>query len=400
MANIDEPIRRFRHDLEPGTAEVVEEQAFRRSALEAATCLYRYNQIYNLGVEDASDVSLRGVLFHAAAELYVKMLTAARVESDYGIAVEAFQTAAERCAAPARVVIEAERLFFWFVERFELKWEHVLHVEQTLITVRHGRRFTWKPDLVYVNDRGIVFYDWKTHFTAWTLEQARQEFQSRFYLLMALEHFPGHPRYEICFLFVRANILIRVVFSLDEFAQIERQVDAALGAIAEADASGTYPATGGPHCQYCRLECPINGRGGLLPTRVDDQAQFDALASEYLALKQRQAQTRKLLKQFVAVEGPREVNGMRWGHTAHTRSRYPVVEVQAVAAEHGVSVEGLTVAGGQIRYLLDERRRPAVARELQRHAITETSYRFGATKTGAFILGDRDDDAEDYDDED
>jgi hypothetical protein len=91
---------------------------------------------------------------------------------------------------------------------------------------------------------------------------------------------------------------------------------------------------------------------------------------------------------------------MRWGHTAHTRSRYPVVEVQAVAAEHGVSVEGLTVAGGQIRYLLDERRRPAVARELQRHAITETSYRFGATKTGAFILGDRDDDAEDYDDED
>lgn len=400
MANIDEPIRRFRHDLAPGTAELVEEEAFRRSALEAATCLYRYNQIYNLGVEDSSDVSLRGVLFHAAAELYVKMLTAARVESDYGIAVEAFQTAAERCAAPARVVFEAERVFFWFVERFELKWEHVLHVEQTLITVRHGRRFTWKPDLVYVNERGIVFYDWKTHFTAWTVEQARREFQSRFYLLMALEHFPGHPRYEICFLFVRANILIRVVFTLEEFTEIERQVDAALGAIAEADRAGVYPATGGPHCQYCRLECPINGRGGLLPTRVDDRAQFDALASEYLALKQRQAQTRKLLKQFVMVEGPQAVNGMQWGHTAHTRERYPVDVVQDVAAREGVSVQGLTIAGGQIRYLLDERRRPTLARELKRHAITETSYRFGATKTGAFILGDRDEDAGDYDDED
>lgn len=401
MANIDGrdgPIQRFRHDVSPETAELFEEESSRRSALEAATCLYRYNQIYNLGVDDASDVSLRGVVFHAAAELYIKILTASRLESDYAVALEAFTTAAERCVAPARVIIDAERLFFWFVERFELKWEHVLHVEETLITVRHGRRFRWKPDLVYVNDTGIVFFDWKTHFVAWTPEQARKEFQSRFYLLMAREHFPGHPRYEICYLFVRSNLLVRVVFTLDEFDAIERQVDAALAAIAEADKTETYPATGGPHCQYCRLDCPINGRGGLLPTRVETADEFAALASEYLALRQRQAQTRRLLKGFVAAEGPQEINGMRWHHAASERSRYPVDQVQAVAAANGIDVSNLTISGGQIKHLTDNRRRPGVGRALAQYRQSDISYRFTATKTGAFLLGPVDEDAEGDDD--
>lgn len=358
----------------------------RRSALEAGVCLHRYNQIYNQLVDDGSDVSRRGTLFHVAAELYIRMLVAARTSADIGCARDAFISACERTVAPARTVFEAEKLFYRWAERFELKLDYVLLVETAISVVLHGETFEWTPDLVYADERGIVFYDWKTHFVAWTPEQARREFQARFYLYMARHAYPNQPRYEIRFVFVRTGEIVSVVFTAEDFVEIESQIEAALAAIAEADRTRTYPATGGPHCQYCRLDCPINGRDGLLPTRVEDERQAAAMASEYLALKQRTGQLRRLLAGFVRAEGPLELNGMRFEYEAVERTRYKVDDVQQVAAATGHDVSFLTVSGSELGPYTNPRKFPTLARELATRKISQTSYRFQATKTGAFIL--------------
>lgn len=49
-------------------------RAYRRSALEAAACLYRYLKLYVEGIEDQGDEARRGIAFHLAAELYIRRL--------------------------------------------------------------------------------------------------------------------------------------------------------------------------------------------------------------------------------------------------------------------------------------------------------------------------------------
>lgn len=359
---------------------------WRRSAVQAADCLYYYKKVYVEGLDIQSDEARRGSAFHAATKLYIDTLWARKETSDIEAAEEAFRSAVEITLLPGRLVPETESLFFRFAERFELNLDAYLHSEQILVTKRGNRLFRWQPDLTYVDPRGLVVYDFKTHWVAWTEEQAREEFQARFYLLMAADEWPAQPAYEIRFVFVRLGVQVAVRFTPEELHEIERQIDAALAVIMEADRTKTYPATSGPHCAFCRLDCPINGRQGLMPVRVDTAAHYQALAGEYLALEQRRKLIQKALKTYNAVAGPQEVNGMVFHSWPQTTARYRVDAVLAVCAEHGLAVPELTVSKTELGPLVDKRRYPVIAEELEHAKREKTIYVFRPRKKGS--LGD------------
>ncbi len=361
------------------------EDGYRRSELEAADCLFYYDKTYNQNVNPSSDQALRGTTFHRAAELYIAKLAALRETMDIDLAREAFIDAVEQTLCPAYLMPEAEMIFFRFAERFELKLDAYLHVEKQLITIRGRRRFRWKPDLVYAEERGIVIYDWKTHYYGLTPDQARETFQARFYLLMAAEEWPNQPRYVFRFVFVRIGLVVEVVFTPDDLIEIERQVDGMVAVLNEADRLGEYPARSGSHCAFCRLDCPINGKAGLMPVRVDTRDDFAMMGNEYLALAQRLEHMRKAMKTFVTTEGPQEVNGMVFYVWPTTSARYPVDRLLAIADGHNLELPDITVSKTELGPLTNPRKYPAVAPELEAIAMKKTSFVFEPRKKGAVI---------------
>lgn len=360
------------------TATAHAPQTYRRSAVEASACLFRYQAIYVDGVHDESDPSRRGTAFHLAAEKYIDALIRAKLTSDAELAAWAVRAAIVECLLPGHLVPDVRALFLRWAERFELELDAVLQVEWATITTHKGRSFSWKPDLVYATDDGVLIHDWKTHYAAWSEIEARQMFQSRFYLAMARREWPGQPRYRLRYVFPRLNTFVEVSFDEAELDAIEHEIEARLAVVDEAHARGEYPATPGPHCGWCRLSCPIaEDADGMIPARIDDAPMFSALAAEYLAMKQRLTQTQKALRAYVVANGPTDVHETRIAVTPRVSVRYPAHHVKAVAEAHNIVLPDLTVSKRDIASVL---RVPGVAAELDPVAIKKTSYVFTATE--------------------
>ena len=58
---------------------------YRRSALEAVSCPKRYYELYERPdpVVDSGDAAMRGSVFHAVAEVYIKRLASLGLVSDH-----------------------------------------------------------------------------------------------------------------------------------------------------------------------------------------------------------------------------------------------------------------------------------------------------------------------------
>ncbi len=351
---------------------------YRRSAVEAASCLFRYRALYVDGVHDESDPSMRGTAFHLAAEKYIDALIKARLSSDAELAAWAVRAAIVECLLPGHLTADVRSLFLRFAERFELDLDAVLQVEWATITTHKGRAFSWKPDLVYATDAGILIHDWKTHFAAWSEIEARQMFQTRFYLAMARREWPGQPSYRLRYVFPRLGTFVEVSFDEAELDEIEHEIEARLAVVDEAHATETFPATPGPHCGWCRLACPIaEGADGMVPGRIDDLPDFSALAAEYLAAKQRLSQVQKALRGYVVANGPTVVHETRIAVTPRVSVRYPVHAVKHAAEARNIVLPDLTVSRRDIQSVL---RMPGMTEALAISEIRNTSYVFTATE--------------------
>jgi hypothetical protein len=365
-------------------------QVWRRSALEAAACLYRYKKLYLDGVDGSSDPSRRGTTFHAAAELYIRKLVTCRVTADIDLAREAWLDAVEATLLPTRLVVETEQLFFRWAEGFELSLDDVLLVEETLVTLIAGERFTWRPDLVYARGDEIQIWDWKTHFAAHTEAQAKRELQGKFYLLMARTEWPGFRRYRFFYRYVRLGLTVpRDGLELypEDVDAVERQLLGAVAVIRDAMRRNTWPAQAGPHCGFCRLDCPINGTRGTLPVRVDTRRQFAALANEYMALRQRTALLGEILRTYVVHEGPQVVNGARLALKQVDRVEYPLDEVLALLDERGMTLPPeAAISQTALGPLVDPKKYPLVADDLRAVAKRDATFRFEVRKDGEIDL--------------
>ena len=85
----------------------------RRSAMQTAkSCLHRFNQIWNLGVPDQSDLSLKGIGFHSCAHRYILRLVDQSLAADEEEAKAAFREGIAHALTPGHLVPEVREIFF------------------------------------------------------------------------------------------------------------------------------------------------------------------------------------------------------------------------------------------------------------------------------------------------
>lgn len=353
-------------------------RVWRRSTIEAAECLAYYRAVAR-GVEQPSEAAACGSAFHAAAAAYISDLWAHRVPADQELARAAFTRAMADAAVPASLLPETHELYWRFAESFALDLEAYLQVERDLTTERDGQAFRWRPDLVYARGDGILIYDWKTHWAPWTEAQARAAFQSRFYLLMATHHWPNHPRYVLRYRFVRLGVEVDVSYAPEELVAIEREVEALLAVIRDAERTDHYPATPGPLCAFCRLACPLVQEPALAPVRIDSPEAFARVAGQYLATDRQRELLRQALRAYTTATGPQTAHGFVFGAWPRRSARYPLAAVAQVLEAHGVPMPpALRVSQTELGDLVDPRKHPSLARALAEVAEAHTSYVFDA----------------------
>lgn len=358
----------------------------RRSALEAFACPHRYHEIVVRGVPDDSPEAQRGQCVHAAARLYVHALAATKTPQDADTARWALDEAIRETLPPAHQIDDIRDVWQRWAERFELDVDAFLLAEVKQI---RGRR-TWTPDVIYARPGMLEIADLKTFFIGLTPAHARTLMQTRFYVAEAAKIWPGFDVYRMTYDFMRLGWSVSVDFrasEIDELDDIVRQVELAADAARQA---GVYPAKPGPHCDFCRLACPLEAElrasGRLMaPLRMTTEAEAVRAAEEYLVLARAAELRRDALAVWVATMGDLDIAGTRFHYKTQETERYPAAGVYralGVPVPEDAAGSDLTLSKTAVgRYLRN--RRWAHAREaIARLAEVTTRSVFAVTVPG------------------
>lgn len=352
----------------------------RRSALETFDgCPFRYNAIYNQGIEDQGDEAHRGIAFHEVAFRYIARLAEHQTPMDREELGLAFQEGIALSNCPATLVDEVWRLVERWAERFELNLRAYLLAEERVET----QRFQWRPDLVYAFPGILETIDWKTYYRGLSEDQARREFQAKFYLAQALKAWPNFPIYRFTFAFVRIGYAVSFDATPDEIQAWEPQIDAILNSLEESERSGDWPAMPGSHCGLCRIACPLVDNPAKLPVRLTTKGEAEAAAGDVLVLEQRMKALKKALGAWCQKDGPLVFRGQQFSHSAIDSVRYPAAGLIDLLREVGRAVADLTVSKTSAGKALDGLKGEALEKA-QALAITKRGWRFGHKKAGVF----------------
>ena len=353
----------------------------RRSAIEAAGhCLYRYEQIWIKGTEDMSDYARRGIAFHACAHRYILRLVDKHLSSDQEEAQAAFlEGLASVGYLPGRLVSEVRLIFDRWAENFELDLRWFLAAEER--QERSDQAFT--PDLVYGRPDCLEIIDFKTYWVALTEEQAKADFQAKWYLRNAMIEWPNFPQYRFTYAFVRLGVTVSIVYTPEMMESLDREVAAVQVQIAAAESSGFWPATPGPACSYCDLKCPIVDNPLIVPKRLATYGQAQQIGGWILAGEQMIRSAKKALKGFCSANGPVDVKGMVWDNRGRIEKRYPINQVLEVLKTRSIfgAFEGMTVSHSALSALFKQF--PALEDDLAGVAQEKQTWRFSAKKPGA-----------------
>lgn len=357
----------------------------RRSAIEAAGhCLYRYKRIWVDGVDDMSDYALRGIAFHACAHRYILRLVEHQLGQDQEDAEAAFlEGIASVGRLPGRLVTEVRALFDRWAEHFELDLQWFLAAEER--QERSDQAFT--PDLVYGRPDCLEIIDFKTFWVALTEEQAKADFQAKWYLRNAMIEWPNFPQYRFTFAFVRLGTVISIPFRPEMLTTLSREVAAVQAQIERAEDAGDWPATPGPACGYCQLKCPVVDNPLNLPKRILQVEQAQQLGGWILAGEQMIRQAKKALKGYCSSHGPVNVKGVEWDNRARMERRYPIDQVLHILKQRSIfgafddaAEQGLTISHSALAPLF--KKFPALEDDLASIVQEKQTWRFGAKKPG------------------
>jgi hypothetical protein len=386
-------------------------------------------------VEDRGDESQRGIAFHECTFRYIARLAEAGMESDAGEASLAFQEGIALSQLPFHLVDHVARLWRPFVEWFQLDLDAYMEAEerqelmvcsgcrwtgqadavtwtgdgtpddpQTPRCPKCGhvvRGFTWIPDLVYVRPQGVEIKDWKTYYKGLTYEQALKEFQLKFYLLRAMDIWPGFPSYTFTFNFVRLGYEVPVTLTPDRIEAFRDEVESIMLSMDEAERTANYPAIPGSHCTLCRLNCPLVDNPHRMPIRLTNIEQAQATFGELLVLEQRLKTLRKSLDGWCQQEGPLVYRGQEYRHNEIIKRSYPAATVLDALTALGADVSGVTLSKSGLGDLAKPKKSSvAVQNILAKHEQTKISWQFRHRKAGESkpagkrdVLGDVDPDA-------
>lgn len=396
-------------------------QVYRRSELESADCLHRYRAIYLDGVNDDSDYALRGQAFAAIKHAYIVRLVDRKLESDDEEARAAFVEGIAKSHCPDRLIPEVRVLWERHAQYFSLPLDRYVTAEEKQLPmlckqcrqdwlvheyVEAGnvcpscgsadvvlRPFSFTPDLVLAHPERneLEVIDDKTFYVPLTEIQARQSFQGRYYIRFAMDRWPKFSSYRMTFSFVRYGTPVSVVYQASDLADLELEVNAAVAKIQEAAATGHYPATPGPSCSYCELECPVVSHPAILPKRFLDHSTAVKAAELVLAGEKMLKVVKKSLKEYVAAYGPIDVQGVEFDNRPTIQRSYPVTPViEALRKWQAAGAlspdEGLTVSHSSLSKVF--KKYPEMEQALAPVVQAKTTYRFSARKPG---VGDEDD---------
>lgn len=372
---------------------------YRRSELEAIKptidstgCLYRYRKIWMEGVDDASDVSLVGIAFHAVNHAYIEKLLAAQLEQDFELAQEAFIEGVAAAQTPSRLLPQVQDVWKWHAESFELQRDRFVAAEERGSAGAVG----FAPDLVYAHPErnALEIIDFKSGWhPPLSVEELKVLFQARVYSKYGMERWPGFDKYEFTLVAVRFRKSVTVSFTPAEFDAIEVEVRGAIATIEEAIRTDTFPATPGPSCAFCELACPVADQQLTLPKRL--LVEQIPTAAEFVLVAGKQLQAiKKVLKAAVATHGPVTVNGVTFDNRPSEQVSYPVDAVMEVLKLRGMagafedaSKQDLTLSKSALAKLF--KAYPVLEQDLAPVKKTKVSYRFGPKVAG------QDDDEED-----
>jgi hypothetical protein len=247
-------------------------------------------------------------------------------------------------------------------------------------------RFTWIPDLVYVYPNRVTIKDWKTYYKGLTPDQARSEFQLKFYLLQAKDIWPGFEEYEFVFVFVRLGYEVSVVLRPDDIEAFRPEVEAITLAMAEAARTGNFPAIQGSHCGLCRLKCPLADNPMKLPARFQTTEQAQQAFGRLLTLEQEVKALKKGLAAWCMTEGPLHYRGQEYLHKSSTSRRYPAAAVIDFLRERGTDkslIEAITISHSALGdFGKPKRSSPAILEHLADIEQATTKWAFRHRKAG------------------
>jgi hypothetical protein len=297
----------------------------RRSAIETASCLFRYNAIYNQRVQESSPFALRGIGYHAVKKRYIDRLFAKRLAADAEEAALAFPEGIALAQTPASIVPEVRSIFDREAERFELDVDAYVLSEERLAGADDVDEFT--PDLVYAHGRVLTVIDDKTYFRVLTEREARNTLQARFYVRRAALRWPGFDSYRFVFRFVRYGVEVAVAFEPHELDDTEREVEAINAVIDAAHISGEWPATPGDWCGLCALRCPIADDPQVRAVRLLTREDAEAAARRSMALLAAYSHEIGALRTWCNLNGDLIVSGARFYYKPAVSWKYPAAAV-------------------------------------------------------------------------
>jgi hypothetical protein len=353
----------------------------RRSAIQSAkACLHRYNQIWNLGVPDDNEHSLRGIGFHAAAYQYVQALWDAKLPSDQELSKQAFVAGIALAKTPAPIIPEVQAIYRRWAEMFQLDLAAFLGAEEKQQT---DTDHVFTADLVYARPHELEVVDFKTYFQPLTETQLREDWQTRWYMFASRKVWPNFKQYRFTHSYVRLGLTVSVVIEESDLDGFADEVAAIAGVIQEAKRTNDWPATPGDECRFCQLRCPVADHMELTPKRLISMDSARKAAGLIMAGEQLIKAAKGALKAYCATEGPVDVGGVEWDNRPVDQRSYPVAEVLKVLQERGrmgaFESEDLTLSHSSLAKLF--KAYPQLEADLAPALRSKTTYRFSPKRT-------------------
>lgn len=301
-----------------------------RSQHETGHCPFREDALYNRGLRDESEFSIRGTVYHHVMKLYIKRLVAAQVPMDFEEANQAFHQGVAESKCPPQLVSEVREIFDRAVQHFELDLDSFLEVEDHRVCyTKDGIPFWIRADfaLGHVQRQEIEGVDHKTFHVALTDAQARDLYQTRYTIWALMQIYDGWASYRMTYLFPRLNKSASWVFYKEDFDMLDREVRAEEAARRQRYADNDWPAIPGDQCAFCSLACPVMDDEDRANVRVNSPESFARAAGWLIVDEKRQSAIKKSLKAYANANGPQNINGEIFGFRATVSKSYDAAAV-------------------------------------------------------------------------
>lgn len=362
-------------------------KVYRRSELQAVDdgCLHRYNEIWRNGIDDTSDIASIGIGFHAIKHRYVLRLVENQTPADHDEAMAAFEEGVAAVKTPSRLIPNLRGVWDYHAESFQLPVDRFVAAEERQ---RSNTGITWAPDLVLAHPETNEL-EIKDDKSGWapplTEDELRLLFQARVYSFYGMLRWPGFSSYRFTINAIRYGKSTSVVFTQQELDNVDRELQAHIATIHQAEADGLWPAVAGPACRFCELKCPLLDTPAVMPKRFLEAQQAQQVAAWVIAADQMIKTAKKALKGYCAAHGPLNIGGVEWNNRAVLSRTYPINKVIEVLTERGAmgafdasEADGLTVSHSALAKVF--KRFPTLEDDFKVFAKEKTSYRFTAQK--------------------